>query len=137
VLTEDVVINLLCEHLSAEGWKILSRALSDQRGTDVVDHTARFGEPFSQPQVRVHVGEAILKALAVVAAGNTRAAVAFPRGRATTGSSILCDRHWQSWGSSCSGSARTELWSQTIRRDDSPRRTILARAPECGSSARH
>jgi hypothetical protein len=36
VLTEDAVINLLCEHLTADGWKIVSKALPDQRGTDVV-----------------------------------------------------------------------------------------------------
>jgi len=33
VLTEDAVINLLCEHLTADGWKIVSKALPDQRGT--------------------------------------------------------------------------------------------------------
>jgi hypothetical protein len=36
MLTEDVVINLLCEHLAADGWKIVSRAMPSQRGTDVV-----------------------------------------------------------------------------------------------------
>jgi hypothetical protein len=34
VLTEDAVINLLCEHLAAYGWKIVSRAMPNQRGTD-------------------------------------------------------------------------------------------------------
>jgi hypothetical protein len=66
VLTEDAVINLLCEHLTADGWKIVSKAMPDQRGTDIVatragirleveakgagsskGHTARFGQPFN------------------------------------------------------------------------------------------
>lgn len=36
MLGEDVVINLLCEHLAADCWKILSRAMPNQPGTDVV-----------------------------------------------------------------------------------------------------
>ena len=100
MLTEDAVINLLCEHLTADGWKIVSKALPDQRGTDGVAtragarleveakgegsskaHTARFGQPFNQAQARVHVGEAVLKALAVVAEGKAHAAIALPDGR--------------------------------------------------------
>ena len=100
MLTEDAVINLLCQHLAADGWGIVSRAMPDQRGTDVVAtragvrleveakgagsskaHTARFGQPFNQAQVRVHVGEAVLKALAVVAEGKAQAAIAFPESR--------------------------------------------------------
>jgi hypothetical protein len=99
VLTEDAVINSVCDYLAADGWKIVSRAMPDQRGTDVVatragirleveakgagsskPHTARYGKPFDQAQVRVHVGEAVLKALAVVAAGKARAAIALPDG---------------------------------------------------------
>jgi hypothetical protein len=91
VLTEDAVINLLFEHLTADGWKIVSKALPDQRGTDVVAaragarleveaksegsskaHTAQFGQPFNQAQAKVHVGEAVLKALAVAAEGKER-----------------------------------------------------------------
>jgi hypothetical protein len=75
VRTEDAVIGALCEHLAAEGWTIVSRAMPSQRGTDVVatragirleveakragsskPHTARYGRPFDQAQVRVHVG---------------------------------------------------------------------------------
>jgi hypothetical protein len=44
-------------------------------------HTARFGRPFNQAQVKVHVGEAVLKALAVVTQGKAQAAVAFPVSR--------------------------------------------------------
>ncbi len=36
MLTEVTVIKLLCEHLAADGWKIVSRAMPNQRGTDVV-----------------------------------------------------------------------------------------------------
>ena len=100
MLTEDAVINLPCQHLAADGWEIVSKAMPDQRGTDVVAtragvrleveakgagsskaHTARFGQPFNQAQVRVHVGEAVLKALAIAAEGKARAAIAFPDGR--------------------------------------------------------
>jgi hypothetical protein len=41
-------------------------------------HTARFGQPVTTAQVRVHVGEAVLTAMKVVAAGKAHAAVAFP-----------------------------------------------------------
>jgi hypothetical protein len=36
VLTEDAVISLLCEYFTGDGWDIVSRAMPDQRGTDVV-----------------------------------------------------------------------------------------------------
>jgi hypothetical protein len=100
VLTEDVVINLLCEHLGTDGWKIVSKAMPDQRGTDVVATRAgvrleveakgegsskadakRFGKLFDQAQVKVHVGEALLKALAVVSEGRAQAGIAFPDSR--------------------------------------------------------
>jgi hypothetical protein len=41
-------------------------------------HTARYGQPFTTAQVRVHVGEGVLTATKVVAAGKAQAAVAFP-----------------------------------------------------------
>ena len=100
MLTEDAVIDFLCQHLAAGGWEIVSKAMPDQRGTDVAAtragvrleveakgagssraHTARFGQPFNQAQVRVHVGEAVLKALAVVAEGRAQAAIAFSDAR--------------------------------------------------------
>jgi hypothetical protein len=83
----DAVLNLHCEHLAAEGWKIVSKAMPSQRGTDVVAtragarleveargegsskaDTARFGRPFDQAQVKVHVGEAVLACLVLLAA---------------------------------------------------------------------
>lgn len=82
MLTEDAVIRALCEHLAASGWQIVSWAAPDQHGTDLValregtrleveakgagsskPHTARYGQPFTTAQVKVHVGEAVLKAL--------------------------------------------------------------------------
>lgn len=97
MLTEDAVIAAVREHLAFGGWQIVSWAAPDQHGTDIVAvrdgtrleveakgggsskaHTARYGQPFTTAQVRVHVGEAVLTALRVVAAGTARAAVAFP-----------------------------------------------------------
>ena len=97
MLTEDAVIGSLCEYLVADGWEIVSRAMPDQRGTDVVatrdgvrleveakgagsskPHTARYGQPFNQAQVRVHVGEAVLKALAVEAGARPAQRSRFP-----------------------------------------------------------
>ena len=107
MLTEDPVIRALRQHLTTGGWQIVSWAEPDRRGPDIVamrngtrleveakgagrskPHTARYGQPFNAAQVRVHVGEAVLKALRVVAAGTAGAAVAFPetpRHRAETG----------------------------------------------------
>jgi hypothetical protein len=41
-------------------------------------HTARYGQSSTTAHVKVHAGEAVLKALRVVAAGQARAAIAFP-----------------------------------------------------------
>jgi hypothetical protein len=97
VLTEDAVIRAVRDHLVAGGWQIVSQAAPDQHGVDLAavrngtrleveakgggsskPHTARYGQPFTTAQVRVHVGEAVLTALKVVATGTARAAVAFP-----------------------------------------------------------
>jgi hypothetical protein len=97
MLTEDAVIRTLRDHLMVDGWQIMSWAAPNQQGTDLVavrdgtrmeveakgagsskPHTARYGQPFTRAQVRVHVGEAVLKALRVVAAGTALAAIAFP-----------------------------------------------------------
>jgi HJR/Mrr/RecB family endonuclease len=67
VLTEDAVMNALCDYLTADGWKIVLKATPDQRGTDVVatragvrmeveakgegsskTHTRRYGQQFNQ-----------------------------------------------------------------------------------------
>lgn len=100
MLTEDAVIYLLCEHLTADGWKIVSKALADQRGTDVVatragirleveakggqlegSHGAVWPAVQSGASEGPCPGEAVFKALAVVAEGKARAAIAFPDSR--------------------------------------------------------
>jgi len=97
VLTEDVVVYRVRDHLLADGWEIVSLAMPDQQGTDVVatrdglrleveakgagsskPGTARYGKEFNQAQVTEKVGAAVLKALAVVSAGRAQAAIAFP-----------------------------------------------------------
>lgn len=97
MLTENAVIDAVCKHLAADGWQITSRATTYQRGPDIVAirdgisleveakgagsskrYTARYGMPFTSAQVKVHVGEAVLKAMHVVATGQARAAIAFP-----------------------------------------------------------
>ena len=99
VQTEVAVIDSLCEYLIADGWEILSRAAPYERGPGIAatrrgvrleieargagsskSHTARYGLPFTTAQVKLHVGQAVLKALQVVAAGDACAAVAFPDG---------------------------------------------------------
>lgn len=97
MLTEDVVVRHVRDHLAANGWEIVSLAMPNQRGTDVVatragirleveakgvgsskSHTARYRKEFTQPQVTEKLGAAVLKALAVVSAGRARAAIALP-----------------------------------------------------------
>jgi hypothetical protein len=75
MLTEDVVIASVCDYMITDGWQIVSRAMPNQGGTDVVatragvrleveakgagsskPHTARYGQLFDQAQVRVQVG---------------------------------------------------------------------------------
>jgi hypothetical protein len=100
VLTEDRVTDAVCRHLVADKWKIISRAMGRKHGTDIVatrngtrleieakgagssdSRTKRYGQEFSQAQVFTHVGEAVLKALRVVATGRAQAAIALPDSR--------------------------------------------------------
>jgi hypothetical protein len=97
MLTEDDVVDAVCGLLTAHGYVIVRRALATQHGDDIVaekdsarlvieakgagsskEGTARFGRSFSSGQVFSHVAKAVLKALRVVAAGGSRAGVAFP-----------------------------------------------------------
>jgi len=97
IITEDEVVDAVIGFLKPKGWKIESRATVRQHGYDIVavrnatrliieakgagssqPHTARYGQEFERKQVFDHVAKAILKALQVVAVGETRAAVAFP-----------------------------------------------------------
>jgi hypothetical protein len=97
MLTEDQVVEAVCNYLSARSWQIVSRATAVQRGYDIVakrkdrqliieakgagsskESSARFGMTFSSAQVFDHVAKAILKALRVVTAGSASAGVALP-----------------------------------------------------------
>jgi Holliday junction resolvase-like predicted endonuclease len=97
VLTEDRVIDAVCQLLAAEGFEIVQRASAIQHGYDIVGRkggvkvvieakgagsskagTARFGMEFNSGQVFDHVAKAVLKAMRIVAAGTARAGVALP-----------------------------------------------------------
>ncbi|MGM1028266.1 MAG: hypothetical protein ACQEWM_00165 [Actinomycetota bacterium] len=84
-------------HLQAEGWTIVTHALSHQRGDDIVatrgserliveakgegsskSTTARYGKAFNRNQVRTHVSVAVVRAMGVVSARVDRAGVALP-----------------------------------------------------------
>jgi hypothetical protein len=97
VLTEDQVTEAVCEHLRAHHWTIVSRAMGKTPGVDVVAErqearleieakgagssdlgSSRYGHSFTRGNVFTHVGEAVLKALRVIAADRAHAAIAFP-----------------------------------------------------------
>lgn len=97
ILTEDQVIDAVCEYLEERSWRILVRARATERGGDIVavkgerrlvieakgagsskPGTARFGRPFDKGQVFDHVAKAVLKALRVVSTGEAWAGIALP-----------------------------------------------------------
>src|SRR3989304_2231555 len=97
MLTEDDVIDSLIRHLTANGWRIVSRARATEHGDDLVAErqghrlvveakgagsskagSARFGKEFNKGQVFDHVGKAVLKALRVASAGTAHAGIALP-----------------------------------------------------------
>jgi hypothetical protein len=97
VLTEDMVTDSLENHLTANGWRIISRAKGKVRGVDVVAErrgtrmeieakgagsgdptTKNYGLEFTRGNVFTHVGEAVLKALRVITVGQAQAAIALP-----------------------------------------------------------
>lgn len=97
VLSEDQVIDAVCDYLTSRSWRIVARATAVQRGDDLVAErdgerlvieakgagsskigTARYGKTFSKGQVFDHVGKAVLKALRVVSASDDHAGVALP-----------------------------------------------------------
>jgi hypothetical protein len=96
-LTEDRVVEAVCQMLVSHGYVILQRATAIQHGHDIVARkgpddliieakgagsskagTARFGEEFSSNQVFDHVAKAVLKAMRVVSGERHRAAIALP-----------------------------------------------------------
>lgn len=97
MLTEDKVINLLCDHLRRNGWTIQRTAMPNQRGIDIVatqagvrleveakgegsskPGTNRYGNAFDRAQVQHRIGEALLTALAVASRDSAQAAIALP-----------------------------------------------------------
>jgi hypothetical protein len=97
VLTEDEVVDAVCEWLRADGYVITQQLLATQRGFDIVarkdgvdlvveakgagsskSHTARHGREFDSGQVFSHVAKAVLKALRVESQGTFRGAIALP-----------------------------------------------------------
>jgi hypothetical protein len=96
-LSEDAVVEAVCQKLESDGYVIEQRALATQHGYDIVARkdgvaliieakgagsskvgTARYGKEFNPNQVFDHVAKAVLKALRVVSAGDARAGIALP-----------------------------------------------------------
>jgi hypothetical protein len=88
-LTENDVVDNVCTHLVSKGYVINSRCTTKQTGEDIVaanpatgtrisieakgatsarEGSARFVQPFDSAQVRVHVSEAVFKAVQVLSA---------------------------------------------------------------------
>ena len=82
MLTENDVVDAVCEHLIQNGFTIQNQLTTRERGIDIValnpatgaetlieakgetsskGHTKRFGKPFHSAQVKVHVAEAFYK----------------------------------------------------------------------------
>lgn len=97
MLTENDVIDAVCSHLECEGYEIIEKRRTNERGIDVVAHhkergrllieakgetssrdaSKRFGKCFNAAQVRVHVASAVYGALCLHDNSN-RVAIAFP-----------------------------------------------------------
>jgi Holliday junction resolvase-like predicted endonuclease len=103
MLNEDDVVEAVAKHLETHGYRIHSRATTQQHGHDIVakrDSTrvtiyveakgetsnrpgsARHGKPFNSAQCRVHVGVALYSAAAVLTtcedSAEARSTIALP-----------------------------------------------------------
>lgn len=98
MLTENDVVLAVCADLERSGWTIISRALTTERGDDIVaerqgtrhiveakgggsskEGTRRFGQEFTLSQCQICVAKASLRAMKVISADDgTQAAIAFP-----------------------------------------------------------
>lgn len=101
MLTENNIIENVIKKLSTLGFQLIQKSSTQERGFDIVmrknnktiyveakgetsskDTTARYGKPFDSAQIRVHVSEALYKALEVLAihdsSENVMASMAFP-----------------------------------------------------------
>jgi Holliday junction resolvase-like predicted endonuclease len=101
VLTEDDVVEAVCQHLQASGYRIVSRCATTQRGEDIVAENAqgvtlrveakgetssksitkRFGKPFDNAQANNHVAKAFYAAAEMLGAHGGRVALALPETR--------------------------------------------------------
>jgi hypothetical protein len=112
LLTENEVISAVCDHLAANGFKIVRTANTKERGPDIVAKhpdgsghlwieakgetsarhgSAGFGKPFTSAQVPDHVGAAFYKAACLYGEhhGNgDSVALAFP-------DTVLHRKHWK------------------------------------------
>jgi hypothetical protein len=112
MLTENEVISAVCDHLAANGFKIVRTANTKERGPDIVAERpdgsghlwieakgetsarhgrARFGKPFKSDQVPDHVGSAFYKAACLYgehSRNGDSVALAFP-------DTVLHRKHWQ------------------------------------------
>ncbi len=97
-LTENDVVDRVCDFLESSGWEIRTRATTIQHGVDIdaaqgarqilieakgatsaSTTSARFGKPFTRNQIYSHVSRAFYTAAAVVNdGGSPLTAVAFP-----------------------------------------------------------
>jgi len=90
MLTENQVIKAVCEFLEYNGWKIIQKALTTEKGHDIIankngsvlkieakgetsDHqgSARYGKPFDGAQCRDHVANAFYSAAAALQASGS------------------------------------------------------------------
>ncbi len=88
-LNENDVVAAVCDYLESHGYTIHSTCTTKQTGEDIVasnastgerlsveakgatsarERSARFGQPFDSAQIRVHVSEAVFKAVQVLSA---------------------------------------------------------------------
>ena len=102
MLSENDVIQAVCNFLKYHGYRVTSRTTTKQHGVDIVAHheetgnqffieakgqtsskenTKRFGKPFNSAQVKVHVAEAFYQVTSLLRKdliGSRRIAMAFP-----------------------------------------------------------
>lgn len=103
MLSENDVIRAVCRHLKSNGYRILSKAATNQHGKDVVaervsdgrtllieakgetsalESSARFGKAFDRKQCRTHIGIAFFTVARLAEAStnmsSTRVAIALP-----------------------------------------------------------
>lgn len=85
MLTENDVIDILCNHLKTQGYQIIKASNTSEKGVDIIaenaeyrlcieakgetsskQHTARYGVAFNGSQIKSHVSRALLSALLVL-----------------------------------------------------------------------